>query len=210
MSGFIIYGVIALVWFFYRAVFRFPEAIDELLVKPLVFLLPVFLWLRFKERKSWDSLGISRKNLSKSLLIGFCLGLLFAAEGVVVSALKYKELVFNPKNLGFLGLAGYGLLSLTTGFSEEVLNRGFLMNRLWKKWGNEYLANFGSSFLFALMHLPAAIFVLKYQLPYDFLTHELSIFVLGFADGFVFARTKNIFAPTISHALWNWSVILFK
>jgi len=210
MSGFIIYCVIALVWFFYRAVFRFPEPVDEFLFKPLIFLLPIFLWVRLKERKSLVSLGISKGNLFKSLLIGLFFGLFFAAEGVAVSAIKYKEVVFNPKNLGVLGLAGYSLLSLATGFSEEVLNRGFLMNRLWKKWGNEYLANFVSAFLFTLTHLPAAIFVLKYHLPYDFLTYGLSIFVLGFADGFVFARTKNIFAPTISHALWNWSVILFK
>lgn len=210
MSIFVLYGAIAVFWAAYRIVFRFPEVIDELLFKPLIFLLPVFLYVRLKEKKDWRSLGISRRNFFKNLLIGFLLGIFFAAEGVAVSAIKYKEFVFNPKNLGVLDFVGYGLLSLATGFSEEVLNRGFLMNRFWKKWHNEYLANLVSSLLFVLLHLPAAIFILEYHLPYDFLTYALSIFVLGFADGFVFVLTKSVWSPIASHALWNWSVILFK
>lgn len=139
MEIFLLYGIIGVVWTFYRAFFHFSEPIDELIFKPVIFLAPVFLWVKFKEKIKLQSLGFTKKNLFKNLLIGFGLGLFFA-----------------------------------------------------------------------LMHLPIAFFVFNYRLPVDLLTYMTSILVLGFADGFVFARTESIFAPIVSHALWNWSVVLFK
>lgn len=208
-STLILYGLIGIVWTLYRALFRFSEAWDEFFFKPLVFLGPVFLWVKLKEGRDLGSLGFSRKNFLKNSLIGLFLGLLFAAEGVVTSAIKHKELVFNPSRLGIDGIVLAGFISLATGFSEEVLNRGFLMNRLWESWGSEFRANLISAFLFALFHLPMAVFVLNY-LGSDILKYEFLIFVLGVADGFVFARTRTLMAPVVSHALWNWSVILFR
>lgn len=207
-SVFVLYGVIGLVWTLYRAFFHFSEGWDEFFFKPLIFLGPVFLWVRLREKRSLGSLGFSRNNFSKNLLIGLLLGLFFAAEGVVTSVIKYKELTFNPDHLGMEGVILAGFISLATGFSEEVLNRGFLMNRLWKSWGSEFWANLVSAFLFALLHLPMAVFRLN-CLSFDIITYGLLVFVLGVADGFVFGRTRTIVAPTVSHALWNWSVIMF-
>jgi len=81
------------------------------------------------------------------------------------------------------------------------------MNRFWQFSRSEVLGNLLSSILFALGHLPIAILVLNYT-GKNIFSYSLLIFILGLADGFVFGRTKNIFGPTISHALWNWSAIL--
>lgn len=208
-STLILYGLIGITWTLYRALFRFSEGWDEFFFKPLVFLVPVFLWVRLKEGRDLGSLGFSRRNFFKNLLIGLFLGLLFAAEGVATSAVKHKELIFNPDYLRMSGIVLAGFISLATGFSEEVLNRGFLMSRLWESWGSEFWANLVSAFLFALLHLPMAVFGLNY-LGFDILKYEFLIVVLGVADGFIFGRTRTIVAPVVSHALWNWSVILFK
>jgi membrane protease YdiL (CAAX protease family) len=206
----VLYLLVALVWTFYRAFFHFPEPIDELIFKPLIFLVPIFFWVKFKEKNKFLSLGFTKSNFLKNILIGFGLGLVFALEGVIISAIKYRGLTFNPDHLKLGNIFFMGSVSLTTGFSEEVLNRGFLMNRLWKKWGSEFWANFISGLFFALMHLPIAFLVFNYRISVDLIVYCLSIFVLGFADGFIFGRTGSVYSPIISHALWNWSVVLFK
>lgn len=204
----IIWGLITLLWGIYRFFFQFPECVDELIFKPLIFLSLVGWFVKFKEKRGVRSLGLIKIGL-RSLLIGLGLGVLFSLEGVLSSYFKNKELFFNPKGLSTEGLLLMGFLSLLTGFSEEILYRGFLMNRFWKFYGNEFLANFLSSVLFVLSHLPIAILVLDYA-GRDLFGYLLLIFVLGVADGFVFGRTKNTLAPTISHALWNWSVFLVR
>lgn len=205
----ILWVFIALLWCLYRYFFRFPEWIDELVFKPLVFLLPVFWFVKFKEKKTGRSLGLTKTALMKSVLVGLGLGLFFCLEGVLTSWFKNKELIFNPKELSIGGIFGMGFISLITGFSEEILNRGFLMNRFWELWKSEVLANFFSSILFLLLHLPMAVLVFNYK-GRDLFDYGLLIFVLGITDGFVFGRTRNVLAPTITHALWNWSVILIQ
>lgn len=209
MQTLFIYGVVAFIWTGYRLIFHFPEASDELIFKPLIFLGPVFGWVFLREKGNLSSLGFTTKNLKKSILIGSGLGLFFALEGVITTMIRYKGIEFNPRGLTVFGLALMGITSLTTGFSEEVLNRGFLMNRLWERWGSEPWANLVSSILFMLLHLPIALFVLNYRGSQIF-TFELLIFILGVADGFIFGRTKNVIAPAISHSIWNFSAILFR
>lgn len=205
----ILWLFIALLWWLYRYFFRFSECTDELIFKPLIFLVPVFWFVKFQEKKRWESLGITKKAFKKSILIGTAFGLIFSLEGILTSWFKNKEIIFNPEELSGGGILKMGFISLMTGFSEEVLNRGFLLNRFWTLWENELLANLLSSVLFLLFHLPMAILVLDYAgknlLGYGFL-----IFVLGIADGFVFGRTRNVLGSTISHALWNWSVVLLR
>jgi len=205
----ILWFFIAFFWSFYRYFFRFSELIDELIFKPLIFLLPVFWFVKFKEKKTWRSLGITKRRLGRSILIGLSLGLIFVFEGILTGWFKNKGLTLNPKNLSIGGVFGMGFISLATGFSEEVLNRGFLMNRFWRIVKGEVLANFLSTLLFTFFHLPMAIFVFYYS-GKDLSEYLFLIFVLGLTDGFVFGRTKNIFAPTVSHALWNWSVVLVR
>ncbi|MBL7150788.1 CPBP family intramembrane metalloprotease [Candidatus Microgenomates bacterium] len=205
----ILWGLIAILWGMYRYFFRFSEIVDELIFKPLIFLTPVLWFVKFKERKSWPSLGLTKTHLRKSILIGLCLGLFFCLEGILTSWFKNKELIFNPKQLSIGGIFGAGFLSLITGFSEELLSRGFLMNRFWKLFDSEFLANFLSSVLFTFSHLPIAVLVLYYT-ERDLFSYSLLIFILSVADGFIFGRTKNISGSIISHALWNWSVILVR
>lgn len=209
MQTLFIYGVVAFIWTGYRLISHLPEVTDELIFKPLIFWGPVFGWVLVREKGNLSSLGFTTKNLKKSILIGAGLGLFFALEGVITTIAKDKEIEFNPGDLTTQGFILAGIISLTTGFSEEVLNRGFLMNRLWERWGSELWANLVSSILFMLFHLPMALFVLNYR-GWEFFTFELLMFILGIADGFIFGRTKNVIAPAISHSIWNFSAILFR
>ncbi len=202
-----IYFFITLIWALYRFYFKFPEWVDEIIFKPLILLTPVFLYVKFKENRRFSSVGLTKINLKKALIFGLSFGLLFALSAFLALSLKNKGLILNPNKLTIFALLGYFFINLSTAISEESVFRGFILGRLVEIFKKERLANYLTSSLFTIFHLPFAIFVLKYQRN-NLLIYLLSIFVLGFGSGFIYLKTRNIAAPIISHALWNFLVML--
>lgn len=197
-------------WSLYR---YFPEILplwfEELILKPLIWLLPTF-WLVHKiEKEKLASLGLTKKNLFKALYWGIGLGIIFAAEGLLTNIIKYRGLHLPEVNYSFLGLIGILLLSFATAVSEEIVFRGYIFTRLWRIWGNEWLANLISAFLFALIHLPIGLFVLSYT-PMVMMIYLFFVFVYGFGAAFVFARSENLASSILMHVFWSWPIILFR
>ena len=56
------------VWCFYRFLFKFPDEVEELVIKPIIWLLPVF-YIVGREKTKLDSLGITFKNLFPSIYL---------------------------------------------------------------------------------------------------------------------------------------------
>jgi membrane protease YdiL (CAAX protease family) len=205
----LLYTFIFLVWGFYRFLFRLPEEIEELILKPIIWLGPV-LFLLWREKKSLDSIGWSAKNLFKSLYMGIGLGMLFALEGLLTNWLKYRS--FSFVNLQYQSLSVLLVamgLSLATAISEESAFRGYIFNRLWQILKSEWAANLISSLGWALVHLPITYFVLHYNFE-QMVTYLVLIFVFGVASALVFARTKTLTASILLHVFWAWPIILFR
>lgn len=187
----------------------FPQWAEELILKPVIWLLPTF-WLVIKiEKEKIASLGLTKKNLSKALYWGIGLGIIFAVEGLATNIFKYRGLYLPEFEYSFLGLIGLLLLSFVTAFSEEVVFRGYIFTRLWRIWKNEWLANLISAFLFTLIHLPIGLFVLSYA-PLAMLAYLFFVFVYGFGSAFVFARSENLVSSILMHVFWSWPIILFR
>ena len=196
-----------LVWVLYRIFFRFPEEIEELFIKPLVWLLPLFFLLR-KEKLGVSSLGITTKNIFSSTYFVLALGIGFALEGVVINVIKYGGISFSA-NLGqatFLTLFG---LSLATAFVEETVFRGYLFNRVCKATGNERFANLSTSLVWGLLHLPIAVLWWKVGFA-QALGYFILITIFGIGSSFVFARTQNVISSILLHVFWSWPIILFR
>jgi len=196
-------------WTFYRIFFQFSEQVDELLVKPIVWLGILILAVRFIEKRSLKSFGWTKEKLFQNLYLGWGLGALFAFEGMIANAIKYRGMVFFPVGISLFDLFRTVLLSLVTGFTEETFFRGYLFTRLSSAFNNEIVGNILSSMAFAIIHLPIAIFLLQYNLL-SIVSYEIILITLGLANGFIFSKTKSVVAPTISHALWNMTVMLFR
>ena len=198
---------ILIVWGFYRVLFKLPDNIEELILKPIIWLTPLFFLLK-KEKLGINSLGITLKNLFPAIYLSLGLGAIFAIEAIFLNFLKYKAFNFGA-NIGEWGLMLSLLISFATAFSEEVSFRGYIFNRLWGVLNNEWLANIITSVVWALVHAPVTIFVWKLSLSaaalYLFLT-----FLFGLGSVFVFARTKNVFGSVFLHVLWSWPIILFR
>ncbi len=207
---FALFSFIFIVWSFYRYLPQLlPLWVEELILKPLVWLLPLFWLIRKIEKKTFSSLGLVNINIFPSIYWGVGLGLVFAFEGLMTNIFKYKGLELISLDYSPLVFLGLLFLSLVTAFSEELVFRGYIFNRLWQIWNKEWLANLVSSILFVVIHLPIGIFVLGYT-PGVMLAYFLFVFIFAFGSAFVFGRTKNLISSILLHVFWAWPIILFR
>lgn len=196
-----------LAWSLYRLLFRLPDEIEELIIKPIVWLIPLF-WLTAKEKLSLNSLGITFKNLFPALYLSLGLGAIFVLEAVLANFFKYGQLNFGA-NIGNLPILSSLGISFATAFSEETAFRGYIFGRIWYVLKDEWAANVASSLIWTIVHVPIAFFVWKFDLISATLYLILTA-VFGMGSAFIFGKTKNVFGSVFLHVLWEWPIILFR
>jgi membrane protease YdiL (CAAX protease family) len=200
-------------------VFRIDELLGEIIIsKSLGFLLVVaYLWL---VGKSVTAIGLHGKSVTKSLIIGssgiilillLSYGLQF---GVLTGAGKEPSLVFTAidPTAGVTGGMAFALFLLVgnfiNSFMEEGLFRGVML-RHFRVSLSFWRANFLQAAFFGIWHLnwPIKQF-LTGQLDVGELASQ-SIIVLiatgivGFAMGYLYLKTGNLWAPWIMHTINN-------
>ncbi len=197
-----------IVWGFYRFLFKLPDPIEELIIKPVVWLIPAFYLVRL-ERKGIDSLGITLTNIFPAIYYSLFLGSFFVAEALLINFIKYGGQLNLGANIGQMPILTSLGLSFATAISEEIAFRGYVFTRVNSFIKNELWANLFTSIFWAIIHVPITFFVWKMDLMpaiiYLFLTT-----LFGVGSAFVFARTKNIVSPILLHVLWQWPIILFR
>jgi len=198
-----------LAWSLYRYFFRFPEPVDEFLIKPLVFVVPV-LWFVLKiEKRKLNTIGITKSNLLQSVLIGCGFGLLFAGEAIIANIFKYGSLTLTPvPSILTFGIPMMFLLSLATSCSEELLSRGFFFSRLYEASKNLIHASLMSTLLFVAFHIPILLTSLRFQ-GSTLILFFLTTFVLGITNSLIYHKTKSLVAPILIHLFWNMTVAVF-
>lgn len=196
-----------IVWAFYRFLFQLPDDIEELVVKPIIWLLPL-VYMIGKEGYGLSSLGITFKNLFTSIYISTGLGAIFVLEALLTNYLKYHGFNFGANIGSSPVLASLGL-SFATAFSEEIAFRGYIFNRLGYALKNEFLANLIQTILWTAIHIPIAFFIQNMSLPAGVVYLSLTA-IFGFGSAFIFARTGNVAGSILLHVLWEWPIILFR
>lgn len=196
-----------IVWAFYRFLFQFPDDVEELVIKPIVWLLPLFFYLK-KENFGISSLGFTFKNLFPAIYLSLGLGTIFVVEGLLTNYLKYGGFSFgaNLGNLPFLTSLG---LSFATAFSEETAFRGYVFSRLMYVTKSEVSANLITTAIWTGIHVPIAFFIWKLSLSAGIIYLMLTA-IFGMGSAFIFGRTKNIVGSIFLHVLWEWPIILFR
>lgn len=198
---------ILVVWGFYRFLFKLPDEIEEVVIKPLVWLIPLYFLLG-RERLGISSLGINLQNLFRSLYLSLGLGMAFAIEGLLVNMVKYSGLDFSA-NIGTQNIWLALGVSLATAISEELVFRGYIFNRLWVALKKEWVANVITSIIWGIIHIPVAVFAWKLDLS-GTVGYLLLTTIFGVGSAFVFARTKNVASSIFLHVFWEWPIILFR
>jgi CAAX protease family protein len=203
----ILFVFLFLFWGCYRLIFKLPDEVEEFVIKPVVWIVPV-LYFVHKEKQTLQSIGLTFNNLFKAVYFALILGSLFVAIAVIANFLKYGQFNFGA-NLGAQPLLLSLVLSFATAISEEIVFRGFLFTRLWQALGNEWHANLITSTGWMIIHIPITIFVNKLD-PASAIIYLTLTFIYGVGAAYVFARTKNIFSSIFLHVLWEWPIMLFR
>lgn len=199
--------LLVIVWAFYRFLFQLPDTIEELVVKPIIWIIPIFILIH-REGLGISSIGVSFKNLFSSIYLSIGLGTIFVVEAVLTNFVKYGHFNFAANLGGTSFLATLGL-SFATAISEETAFRGYIFSRLMFVGGNELIANLIQAGIWTIVHIPIAFFVFGYTIPQGIVYLVLTA-IFGIGSAFVFARTRNIAGSILLHVLWEWPIILFR
>jgi membrane protease YdiL (CAAX protease family) len=196
-----------LVWSFYRMNFKFSETLEELYIKPIIWLLP-FLYILPKDRIRFSDLGITYKNLFPSAYLSIALGIFFALLGFVSNMSKYGGINFGA-NIGSRLLVSAIMLSFATSITEEFVFRGYLLGVFLRKYKTEFIPVLLTTVIWTAVHVPVTYFVWGMDGIQMFVYLTLT-FIYGLGASIIFIRTRNIAAPMLLHVLWEWPIILFR
>lgn len=203
-----VYGVILIIWSIYRWKFSLPEWFDEFIAKPLVFLLPVYWYIRHSEHKDFiEDIWLRSKTLRNDCLIGISMGALFFSSAFMANIIKYGVPV-PLDNLSIMTVIFVILMTLATATTEEILSRGFILKRLYEESRNVYVSSFNASLLFFVLHIPILLTIpeLRGTMLLLFLATD---FILSLVVSFMFLDRKSLVAPILIHAFYNLAILLY-
>jgi len=206
-----LWAVVLIIWTVYRINFSFPEYIDEFIAKPIIFLFPVFLYIKNVEKKNFLSgIGFNIKKFIPDFFIGLFVGLIFFSTAVIAKYIRNGSLTPNEFAM-FSNATSFGyaaLVALATAISEEVLSRGFVLKRLYEDSKNVFSSSFFASILFFILHVP--IIFSKTNLSGSYLLFFMTIYLcLGIANSFIFILRKNIVLPILIYAFYSLTISLY-
>ncbi len=152
-----------------------------------------WIFRRFIDGKTFNSLGFKFSEYRKDFLIGLLFGFILIASGFVIllilGNLSISDTIFNIPLL-----IGYVLLFTIISFNEEVMIRGYILTNFCDSM-NKYIALIVSSLLFAIMHLANAnVTVLSF----------VNIFLAGILLGIYYIHKRNLWFPISLHFSWNF------
>lgn len=199
-----VWGVIVILWSIFRANIQPPLWFSEFVAKPVIFLLPVFFYLKIKEKKNFfEGVGFPTNNSFREILLAASLLLLVFGVGVLMLFTSKGTFLLFLNQVNFLKIGEIFLLAIATSFSEEVVGRGFLFNYLYKYSKGFIISLFLSATLFFVLYLPGAL-TLKISGQALFLNLLLN-FLMSFMSGVLFYLRRNILSSIAFHAgilLW--------
>ena len=199
---------LVVLWSAYRVSgISLPQEIDEFVVKPIVWLAPIF-YILLREKKGVRALGITVKNLYPGIYLALILGVVFAIEAFVINYIKYGGVDLSA-NLGDKPFLYSIVISFATGVSEELAFRGFIFSRILSVSKNEIFATFSTSIFWVMIHIPATFALLGYGFQ-DAMSFWLLSLLYSVGACFIYARTKNIFPSILLFVLWETTIILFR
>jgi len=204
------WAVILIVWSIYRTYLKLPEWFDEFIAKPIVFVLPVYFYIKWVEKKEFfSSLYINRNTrvFLKELLISLGVGLILLFTALLSIYLKFKRVDLINNFPGFKQFGIIVITALATGITEEILSRGFVLKRLYEESKNAYTSTFFASILFFFLHVPILFASSKINgnMLLVFMTTDL---LLSMVTGLIMIQRKSLTVPILIHAFYNVVVML--
>ena len=168
-------------------------ALLEALVKVLVWIVPIWVYVKYYLNTSpmnYFNMNINvKKGLFWGIILSSLVGLRFAIE----------VYLFNKETFHFaLPLNSYLNEFLVVGITEEMVFRGFILKEINKRI-TFWKANGITALLFLLIHYP--IWIHNGEFPY-FWTH-VYIFLLGIIFGLIYKKTGSLWSVVLLHSFYD-------
>jgi uncharacterized protein len=163
-------------------------ALVNITFRLLVWVLPVFLYLRHIDHVNPVEYLKLKQNWKQGIIIGIVLSILIFLGSMVRHGLPHPTL----QSLTWNNVLSTSLL---IGFIEEIPFRGFILQKFEERYGF-WMANLISSLLFLGIHLPGWISL--HLLRAD---SVISVFIFGVVMAIVFKYGKSLWGPIIAHSL---------
>lgn len=199
----IYYVYLVLVWGMFRMLVKFPDLVEELWFKPIIWLLPLLLLMMGAKKR----IRFFEGSFTKAAMWGAGLGVVFVAIAIVSGLGKYGSLVLvDIGNVGrLLDVAGIGL---ATAITEELVFSGFIFQTLMKKMKKLWLAMATTAVMLAVVYMPILMFFHKLSTNQMMGTLAVVI-VIALGNYWIMNRTKNVMAPILSHWIWGMAIFIF-
>ena len=204
----LLYSSLLALWTFYRIFFQTSVWIEEVVIKGILFTLPLFI-IPIKEKNPFKALGITSVNFFQSVYLGISLGLILGLVGQAGNFIRHQTLLFSNFTVTSANIGAFLILSLITAFWEQLLFSGYFVRQCDRLTQNEIVIVSVSGFLFTLIHLPVLIFIQHIGLSQLILSAGL-LFTLGTSCAILSLRLNNLIAPIMAHALWGVTIFLFR
>ena len=168
--------------------------------KITVWVVPVFLYLRYVDDTNAFTFIKANKYTIKSLK--------WTIVGIGFYTLRsLLQLIFTPSTMISLnlGIEAWTGAVLFAGITEEIVFRGFLLEKLRRNIGFRY-SNIISSILFVLIHFPVWYMRRILEFPSILLT-MISVFAISIFQGYIFHKGESLWSSAISHSINNLLVL---
>lgn len=154
---------------------------------------------KFIYQQPIQSMGFYSNKLISKYLFGLIAGMLIILMIYVINLLfGAMTSTLNP-NIQWLTISWLIALFMIQGFTEEVIARGFLMNKLAKQIGIP-LAIFINSLFFSILH---------FLNPNVSFFSLVNIFLAGIVFSLLFYWSDNIWFTGAVHSFWNLTLGVF-
>jgi membrane protease YdiL (CAAX protease family) len=168
---------------------------------------PIFIILKVRNQRL-ETIGLSCKNLFKSLLIGIVGALPFSLLNINGALQAGKNI--NTNILDFIYIFLYFLICIA--FVEEVIFRGFIQTRIFQLIKGKWIGIIVVGVLFAAIHIPFQMMVahmnlvefLMYDCVHLFITFIIHIYLV-----YLYTRYNNLTSTIIAHTLMDFSYAIF-
>src|SRR3990167_5670357 len=92
------WGIVLILWCIYRTKVVMPEWFDEFIAKPLVFILPTYLYIKnFEKQPFFKQIWLSGNKVVKDLYISSILGSIFIISALFANYVRVGNLDFLGK-----------------------------------------------------------------------------------------------------------------
>lgn len=206
-----LWAIVLILWSIYRTKFFLPDWFDEFVAKPLVFILPVYIYVKKYEKVPFlGSIGLSKEKIYRNIKTAIGIGVLLTLSAIFANFFRQGTFSLSDSlfDLTKNNLILIVVIALATAISEELLSRGFMLKRLYEDSKNIYSASFLSSVLFLVLHIP--VLLANNQLDGNMiLLFFVTDFILSMVNSFLFLDGENLISPILVHAFYNLAIILY-